>query len=185
MVKEQRGHFMWSDAQRPLLIIDGITSGAKVTLNKMAEKSAASAGLTDEQIHELVQKSHQAKQKAYAPYSNFHVGAALHTEDGTIFTGCNVENASYPLCCCAERTAIFKAVTEGCRTFRAMAVATDVESEFLAPCGSCRQVMREFGTNWTVYLTKPDLSYRAMTVGELLPCSFGPEDLDKPKVKGQ
>eukprot|EP00058_Branchiostoma_floridae_P028512 XP_002614003.1 hypothetical protein BRAFLDRAFT_67414 [Branchiostoma floridae] len=63
-----------------------------------------------------------------------------------------------------------------------MAVATDVESEFLAPCGSCRQVMREFGTDWTVYLTKPDLSYRTMTVGELLPCSFGPDDLNKPKA---
>ncbi|XP_066296073.1 cytidine deaminase-like isoform X1 [Branchiostoma lanceolatum] len=159
--------------------------GLKVTENKMADKSAASADLSEEQIQELVQKSHLAKKKAYAPYSNFHVGAALRTEDGTIFTGCNVENAAYPVSCCAERTAIFKAVSEGYKAFRAIAIAGNVESEFLAPCGSCRQVMREFGTDWTVYLTKPDLSYRAMTVGELLPCSFGPDDLNKPKVKGQ
>lgn len=123
--------------------------------------------------------SQEAKKSAYCPYSHFPVGAALLTRDGKIFLGCNVENACYPLGICAERTAIQKAISEGYKDFRAIAVATDVQDDFISPCGACRQVMREFGSNWDVYLTKPDGTYVLTTVQELLPASFGPEDLQK------
>ncbi|XP_067359291.1 cytidine deaminase-like isoform X1 [Channa argus] len=90
---------------------------------------------------------------------------------------CNVENACYNLGICAERNAISKAVSEGSRTFKAIAIASDKDDEFISPCGGCRQFMREFGLNWDVYLSKPDGSYRKMTVEELLPVSFGPDHI--------
>uniref|UniRef100_A0A8C9EL02 cytidine deaminase n=1 Tax=Pavo cristatus TaxID=9049 RepID=A0A8C9EL02_PAVCR len=92
--------------------------------------------------------------------------------------GCNVENACYSLGVCAERIAIQKAISEGHTSFRAMAIASDM-SDFITPCGACRQVMREFGTDWNLYLTKPDGTYIVKTLQELLPLSFGPEDLQK------
>uniref|UniRef100_A0A672MD08 cytidine deaminase n=1 Tax=Sinocyclocheilus grahami TaxID=75366 RepID=A0A672MD08_SINGR len=97
-------------------------------------------------------------------------------------TGCNVENACFCLGICAERTAISKAVSEGYRDFKAIAIASDMCEHFVSPCGGCRQFMREFGANWDVYLSKPDGSYVEMTVEELLPASFGPEDLKMKKV---
>uniref|UniRef100_A0A673HHJ2 Cytidine deaminase n=1 Tax=Sinocyclocheilus rhinocerous TaxID=307959 RepID=A0A673HHJ2_9TELE len=130
---------------------------------------------------ELVQKSQEAKEQAYCPYSKFRVGAAVLTSDGTVFTGCNVENASYPLGLCAERTAISKAVSEGYISFKAIAIASDLEDRFISPCGACRQFMREFGSQWDVYMSKSDGSYKLMTVEELLPSSFGPDDLRKGK----
>ncbi|XP_069039920.1 cytidine deaminase a [Lepisosteus oculatus] len=130
----------------------------------------------------LINKALQAKEFAYCPYSNFRVGAALMTNDGRVFTGCNVENACYNLGVCAERTAILKAVSEGYESFRAIAVSSDLQDQFISPCGACRQVMREFGTGWDVFLTKVDGSYVRMTVDELLPMSFGPDDLKKKKV---
>nr|XP_023407747.1 cytidine deaminase isoform X1 [Loxodonta africana] len=96
-----------------------------------------------------------------------------------LFSGCNVENACYPLAVCAERTAIQKAISEGYKDFRAIAIASDLQDDFISPCGACRQVMREFGTDWAVYMTKPDGTYIVRTVKELLPASFGPEDLQK------
>ncbi|XP_057175477.1 cytidine deaminase a [Triplophysa rosa] len=126
---------------------------------------------------ELVQKSQEAKNLAYCPYSSFRVGAAVVTSDGSVFTGCNVENACYNLGLCAERTAITKAVSEGHKTFTAIAIASDLEDQFISPCGACRQVMREFGLKWDVYMSKADGTYDQMTVEELLPCSFGPDDL--------
>lgn len=144
----------------------------------MAQKRPACA-LDPEDIQLLVLCSQEAKKSAYCPYSHFPVGAALLTRDGKIFLGCNVENACYPLGICAERTAIQKAISEGYKDFRAIAVATDVQDDFISPCGACRQVMREFGSNWDVYLTKPDGTYVLTTVQELLPASFGPEDLQK------
>ncbi|XP_059397210.1 cytidine deaminase-like [Carassius carassius] len=126
---------------------------------------------------ELVQKSQEAKIRAYCPYSKFRVGAAVLTSNGTVFTGCNVENASYPLGLCAERTAISKAVSEGYTSFKAIAIASDLKDRFISPCGACRQFMREFGSHWDVYLSKSDGSYKLMTVEELLPFSFGPDDL--------
>ncbi|XP_043917707.1 cytidine deaminase-like [Protopterus annectens] len=125
----------------------------------------------------LVLRSLEAKEKSYSPYSRFRVGAALMTQDGKIFTGCNVENAVYPLGICAEQTAIVKAVSEGYRSFKAIAISSDSEGQFISPCGSCRQTMREFGKEWNVFLSKPDGSYKKMTVDELLPASFGPDCL--------
>ncbi|XP_051517874.1 cytidine deaminase-like [Myxocyprinus asiaticus] len=132
----------------------------------------------------LVQKSQEAKTLAFCPYSNFRVGAAVETSDGTIFTGCNVENACYSLAMCAERTAICKAVSEGHTAFKAIAIASDLEDRFISPCGACRQVMREvspfnvtFGLHWDVYLSKTDGSFKRMTVDMLLPYSFDPDDL--------
>ncbi|XP_064160179.1 cytidine deaminase-like [Anguilla rostrata] len=137
---------------------------------------------SQEGIDELIRKSLEAKEFAYCPYSKFRVGAALLTHDGTIFTGCNVENACYNLGICAERTAISKAVSEGFRTFKAIAISSDLNEQFISPCGGCRQFMREFGTQWEVFLSKPDGSYVEMSVEELLPVSFGPEDLKSKKL---
>ncbi|KFW87938.1 Cytidine deaminase, partial [Phalacrocorax carbo] len=93
--------------------------------------------------------------------------------------GCNVENACYSLGMCAERAAIQKAISEGHTSFRAMAITSDMRDHFITPCGACRQVMREFGTDWDVYLTKADGTYIVKRLEELLPLSFGPEDLKK------
>ncbi|XP_040843652.1 cytidine deaminase-like [Ochotona curzoniae] len=138
-----------------------------------------SGALEPEYLQRLLLCSLEAKKSAYCPYSRFPVGAALLTRDGRIFSGCNVENACYTLGNCAERTAIHKAISEGCQDFRAIAIASDQQDDFISPCGACRQVMREFGTNWDVYMTKPDGTYVVRTVQELLPASFGPEDLQK------
>ncbi|XP_048681103.2 cytidine deaminase isoform X1 [Caretta caretta] len=132
-----------------------------------------------EQIQLLLNVCKEAKKSAYCPYSHFPVGAALLTCDGKIFSGCNVENACYPLGICAERTAIQKAVSEGYVNFRAMAIASNTEDDFIVPCGACRQVMREFSRDWDIYMTKPDGTYIVKTLQELLPLSFGPEDLKK------
>ncbi|KAK3795412.1 hypothetical protein RRG08_000723 [Elysia crispata] len=133
--------------------------------------------MSDFDIEALIRKSHEAKAHAYCPYSKFPVGAALLTKDGTIYTGCNVENASYPLCLCAERTALVKAVSDGHRQFRAIAVATDMVNNFAAPCGACRQCLLEFGAEWDVLMSKPDLSYKMLKTGELLPHGFTPDAL--------
>ncbi|XP_061583691.1 cytidine deaminase-like [Cololabis saira] len=141
------------------------------------------ASLSPEQIKQLVDQSHQAKEKAYCPYSKFRVGAALITEDGHVITGCNVENACYNLGICAERNAMAKAVSEGHKSFKAIAVASDMADQFITPCGGCRQFMREFGCNWDVYMTKADRTYDKMTVEALLPVSFGPDALGQTASK--
>ncbi|XP_037355878.1 cytidine deaminase [Talpa occidentalis] len=144
----------------------------------MAQERPA-AGLEPQQVQRLLLTCQEAKKSAYCPYSHFPVGAALLTRDGRIFSGCNVENACYTLGVCAERTAIQKAISEGYKDFRAIAIASDLQDDFISPCGACRQVMREFGCTWAVYMTKPDGTYMMKTVQELLPVSFGPEDLQK------
>ncbi|RKD21520.1 cytidine deaminase [Caminicella sporogenes DSM 14501] len=123
----------------------------------------------------LVKKALEAKENAYAPYSGFKVGAAVLTESGKIYTGCNIENASYTPTICAERTAISKAVSEGERKIVAIAVTGD--SEWTYPCGVCRQVIREFGEDVTVIVVKSEDEYREYSLKELLPFSFGPENL--------
>ncbi|KAF7696230.1 cytidine deaminase a [Silurus meridionalis] len=128
---------------------------------------------------DLIAKSHEAKDFAYSPYSKFRVGAALLTRDGTVYTGCNVENACLALGICAEVVTISKAVSEGHREFKAIAIASDMADNFISPCGGCRQFMREFGLQWEVYMSKPDGSFLKQTVNDLLPVSFGPEDLLK------
>ncbi|XP_061565946.1 zgc:103586 [Cololabis saira] len=134
--------------------------------------------MTDK-VKELVSKCLQARDMAYCPYSAFPVGAAILTADGAIITGCNVENASYGLTVCAERTAVQRAVIEGHRKFTAIAVTCDIKDQFVGPCGACRQVLLEFGSDWTVYLTKPDGSYKETSIRELLPLAFSPDVLAK------
>ncbi|MCT4563480.1 MAG: cytidine deaminase [Maledivibacter sp.] len=123
----------------------------------------------------LIKKAFEAKKKAYTPYSGFNVGAALLTNSGKIYTGCNIECASYTPTICAERTAIAKAVSEGEREIIAIAITGD--SEWTYPCGVCRQVIREFGKDATIIIAKSEDEYREYTLKELLPHSFGPEDL--------
>ncbi|MFQ5703108.1 MAG: cytidine deaminase [Gemmatimonadales bacterium] len=118
-----------------------------------------------------------ARSNAYAPYSGFAVGAAVETEDGRIFTGANVENASYGLTNCAERAAIGAAVAAGARRFTRVVVVTD-SSPPAAPCGACRQVMSEFGGDPIVEARGPEGSMR-WRLSELLPSAFGREDLDQ------
>ncbi|TCP53325.1 cytidine deaminase [Tumebacillus sp. BK434] len=125
---------------------------------------------------ELVKLAKAAREKAYVPYSKFPVGAALLLADGEVVTGCNIENAAFPLCCCAERTAIFKAVSEGKAKIQKIAVVADTDGP-VSPCGSCRQVMAEFCTAETpVILSNLSDSLRETTVGELLPFAFQKED---------
>ena len=122
----------------------------------------------------LLEQAIAAREYAYAPYSHYQVGAALLTTDGKIYLGCNIENASYSPSNCAERTAIFKAVSEGVYNFEAIAVVT---SDGGAPCGLCRQVMREFAPNLTVIVGDLTGNYRVFSLPDLLPYSFGPENL--------
>lgn len=128
-------------------------------------------------IPKLIQEAYAAKERSYAPYSNFHVGAALLTKDGRIYTGCNIENAAYSPTNCAERTAIFKAVSEGERAFLAIAIVGDKE-EYLFPCGVCRQVMAEFcdAGSFQVILARSGEDYKIYTLEELLPGAFSAED---------
>ena len=126
----------------------------------------------------LVQAAIQARRWAYAPYSKYAVGAALLTASGKIYEGVNIENAAYPHTICAERTAVFKAVSEGERQFTAIAVVT---SNAGMPCGSCRQVLAEFGLDTLVWVANTDGEVvREATVGELLPGAFTPTDLPRP-----
>ena len=129
---------------------------------------------------ELVQKAVDMQNFSYCPYSNFPVGAALLCADETVFTGCNVESASFSPTCCAERTAFFKAVSEGERAFVAIAVTGGKQEEpptRCTPCGVCRQVMAEFCKgDFAVYLGSPE-TIEAYTLDELLPFSFGGEML--------
>ena len=125
---------------------------------------------------ELMLRAIEAKKMAYVPYSKFHVGAALLTKSGKVYTGCNVECASYGGTNCAERTAIFKAVSEGEREFEAIAVTGD-DNQYTFPCGICRQVIVEFGKKIKVIVGKSEEDYKVYTMDELLPHSFTPEDL--------
>jgi len=124
----------------------------------------------------LVRQAIAAREKAYAPYSNYRVGAALLGKSGRIYTGCNVENAVYPLAICAERAAVAKAVSEGEREFVALAVTTENAG---SPCGSCRQVMREFGEDIVVLISDAEGNYRETMVADLLPDSFSKKDLEE------
>ena len=129
---------------------------------------------------ELMHAALQARKMAYAPYSGFYVGAALLTADGRVYTGCNIENASYSPTNCAERTAFFKAVSEGVRDFAAIAIVGDkkeTDGGFCAPCGVCRQVMAEFcDADFRVILGDAN-AVQAFTLAELLPASFSPSNL--------
>lgn len=127
----------------------------------------------------LVSKALQAKEKAYVPYSKFKVGAAVLTEDGKVYTGCNIENASYGATNCAERTAIFKAVSEGHTTIKAIAIV-GIENDYTYPCGICRQVIAEFASeDIQIILGKNENEYLIKTLEEILPGAFTKKDLEK------
>lgn len=185
----------------PLVVYgQGITPGSLGTRGSFADIAATCAELlgisfrgdgesfvpqllkkavTPEALAELAQ---EARNRSYCPYSHFAVGAALLCSDGTVYQGCNIENAAFGPSNCAERTAIFKAVSEGRRDFAAIAVAGGPEgqpaTELCPPCGVCRQVLREFcPDDFPVYLSMGGTKYRTMTLAELLPASFGPDNL--------
>lgn len=157
----------------------------------MKELRPADGAIYEEAVL-LMKKAQEVRKNAYTPYSHFAVGAALLGSDGVIYTGCNVENAAYSPGNCAERTAVFKAVSEGCKYFDAIAVVgakegevpvgskagSDAQGVICSPCGVCRQVLREFCDEKTfrVYLTDGVCLF-CYTLEELLPLSFGPENL--------
>lgn len=128
-------------------------------------------------IDQLIEEAKKAREKAYVPYSKFEVGAALLTTDGKVYQGCNIENAAYSMCNCAERTALFKAYSEGDRDFQLLAVVADTERP-CSPCGACRQVISELcPQDMKVVLTNLKGDILETTVADLLPGAFTSEDL--------
>ncbi|GGB50159.1 cytidine deaminase [Fictibacillus barbaricus] len=128
---------------------------------------------------QLMEQAKIAREKAYVPYSKFQVGAALLTADGKVYNGANIENAAYSLTCCAERTALFKAYTEGDTKFSAIAVVADTKRP-VPPCGACRQVISELcPPEMPVYLTNLKGDVQEILVKDLLPGAFSPEDLNE------
>lgn len=147
-------------------------------------KSEFQASLQEEQIKVLIQKAMQARENSYSPYSNYMVGAALMTKDGTIYQGCNIENAAYGPTNCAERTAFFHAVSCGERYFSAIAIVGGKrggDGDFAYPCGVCRQVMMEFCNPETfeIIVAKNENEYEIDTLKSLLPSGFGPDNLSR------
>ena len=141
-------------------------------------------GIEEIPVKERISSAIEARKKAYVPYSGYMVGAAVLTNELRIYTGCNIENASYTPTICAERTAISKAVSEGRRRFLAIAVVGspngDVITQYAYPCGVCRQVMREFADpeQFVVIVARSEEDYKLYRLKELLPESFGPENLN-------
>ncbi|MCM1124194.1 MAG: cytidine deaminase [Eubacterium sp.] len=139
--------------------------------------------VTKKTIQELINAAVVARRNSYSPYSHYQVGAALLSGDGQVVTGCNIENAAYGPTNCAERTVFFKAVSEGVRDFRAIAIvgspAGDELTQYAYPCGVCRQVMREFcdPSSFQIIVARSQEDYQIMTLSELLPESFGPDNL--------
>lgn len=136
-------------------------------------------------MEKLVKEALRMREYSYVPYSHFRVGAALLTQDGRVYTGCNIENAAYTPTNCAERTAFFKAVSEGAHEFSAIAIAGGAEDaeelDYCSPCGVCRQVMMEFcdPETFQVILAKSETEYKTFTLKEVLPLGFGPKDLQE------
>ena len=135
------------------------------------------------EMQALIREAFAAREFAYAPYSRFHVGAALRGKNGQVFRGCNIENAGYTPTNCAERTALFKAVSEGVREFDAIAIVGSKVGEkntlVTGPCGVCRQALYEFGgPKLTVIMAKSEDDYIVTTLGDLLPYGFGPANLE-------
>ena len=146
--------------------------------------------LEQTQIRDLIRRAFAARKFAYTPYSHFNVGAALLTRDGKVYTGCNIENAGYTATNCAERTALFKAVSEGERQFSAIAIVGSKEGTVnelvTGPCGVCRQALYEFsGPDLTVIMARTEEDYIVTTLGQLLPYGFGPANLETEKTESQ
>ena len=142
--------------------------------------------LTESQKKELpglIKMMEEAKAKSYSPYSEFRVGCALLTQSGKKYSGSNVENSSYPLSICAERTTFTKAITEGENTFDLVVIGTDVEDRFITPCGACRQFMIEFGEATIVLVNPKTHATQCYKLSSLLPLNFDPKDLKAARVK--
>ncbi len=140
--------------------------------------------MEEKEIKILIENAINMLQRSYIPYSNFAVGASLMTKEGKIYNGCNIENSAYTPSNCAERTAFFKAVSEGERDFKAIAIVggpNRVIKDYCAPCGVCRQVMREFceSSEFKIILAKSVDDYKIFSLEELLPLGFGADDLKK------
>lgn len=138
--------------------------------------------MTQQEKERLVQAARETRRRCYAPYSHFAVGAAVQGESGNIYTGCNIECASFSATCCAERVAVYHAVAAGEKRLAAVAVAGGAQSEPVhgrtAPCGICRQVLSEFAApDMTVLMAVSEDAYEEVSLGSLLPMSFGPQDL--------
>lgn len=129
---------------------------------------------------DLVKMAKEAMKKAYVPYSKFRVGAALLTEEGDVYTGCNIENASFGATNCAERTAVFKAVSEGKKKFVKIAIISDSE-DYTYPCGICRQVLSEFGPGMEVIVANKYGEFKSHKFNEVLPYAFTKADLERSK----
>ena len=161
---------------------DHLTPVDQKEMRTMEEKALTLAGIPRETGQagmpddvQLLSLAREALSCSYSPYSRFRVGACILCADGRVFTGCNVENASFGLTNCAERTAVFKAISEGATVFTAIAIAADAAPPW--PCGACRQVLNEFAPDIRVLITWGDGQVAASTLGALLPHSFGPKDL--------
>lgn len=154
--------------------------GAECMENNIGEKTGIK--ISDENLHNMILKALEMRKLAYTPYSHYQVGAALLTEDGKLYGGCNIENASYGATNCAERTAFFNAVSEGERTFVAIAIAGGLAGkepeDYAYPCGICRQVMKEFcGPEFLIIVVRSETDYQCHTLEELLPHGFGGESI--------
>lgn len=174
---EQFGHSLKREASYlmvhgllHLLGYDHVTVEDQQKMREQEEKTLQMTDKTKLRDQELLQAARQARQMAYVPYSKFRVGAALLGANGKVYTGCNVENASFGLTNCAERTAIFKAVSEGCQQFEAVAIAADQTAPW--PCGACRQVLSEFAPALRVLVTWGEDQVEETTLEHLLPHSF-------------
>ncbi|KAK6461921.1 cytidine deaminase-like protein [Scheffersomyces coipomensis] len=137
--------------------------------------------LTTEEFNTLKSKCLAAKDLSYSPYSNFRVGCTLITESGTYISGANIENASYGACICAERTTISKALLEGHKKLKVIAISSD-DKDPISPCGICRQFIREFGVDIPIYMFGNSGQFIKVYLEDLLPLSFGPENLGKPSI---
>ena len=163
-----------------LMGYDHITDSDKERMRAMENRILASASVPREDTVQaddssLLQLAREAMKRSYSPYSSYPVGAALHSTDGRIFTGCNIENASFGLTNCAERTAVFKAVSEGATSFDVLAIAAMTKAW---PCGACRQVLNEFAPDLRILITWEDHTEEKL-LSELLPESFGPHSMDR------
>lgn len=171
--------YLTAHAMLHLMGYDHMTDEDKPVMRAMEEKIMDKVGLQREECmisdEQLIQMATEAMERAYAPYSGYKVGACLLSEDGRTFTGCNVENASFGATICAERTAVTKAVSEGARRFTAIAVVGSGSPAW--PCGICRQVLNEFSDHMRVIAGQAGKGYESALLTELLPHSFGPEDL--------
>lgn len=177
---EEYGHsltrelaYLTAHALFHLMGYDHMNNTDKEQMRAMEEKALQAAGVARVTDEELIALAHEAMKNAYTPYSKFNVGACLLSKDGRTFTGCNIENASYGGTNCAERTALFKAVSEGAREFVTIAIAT--EKALAWPCGICRQVLNEFAPDLRVITICGD-QRAEMTLPQLLPEAFGPNN---------